>query len=440
MIRNSLKQSNPTVLLFLILMLSTACATSKQPAPTMAAPVKPTASLSVTERVEIFEEVWQTINVEYYDSSFHGVDWRKVHERYRPLVEAAASNLEFYRLFEVMLAELRDAHTVFNAPRSSDEQAAQPIGSVGISLQEVEGQTAIVTVEPDSDAARAGVRPGMILRAVNGKPVEQLYAEIRSRFAGSSSERAMKNVMHGALLYGGFLGASRTFAIERFDGSLFDVSITHHGASSMPTALTARRLPSGDGYIKFNGWQPPLDAQFRTELEKLSDTDGLVIDLRGNGGGQTDVLLNIGSLFFPTEHSFGGFKRRGGKPEKIVTHKPEQLYRGAVVILVDEISASASEVFTVSMQEHARARVIGQQTCGCVLNQWSKNLKGGATLRWSARVYSSPEGRILEGTGVIPDETVALTISDLRQGRDAALELAEHTLRHRQMVHVAGRL
>ncbi|MBA3242145.1 MAG: hypothetical protein H0T60_13030 [Acidobacteria bacterium] len=68
------------------------------------------SSLSRQERIEIFEDVWKTINEQYYDPSFHGVDWRQVHERYRPRIEAAKDDVEFYSLFEVMLAELRDAH------------------------------------------------------------------------------------------------------------------------------------------------------------------------------------------------------------------------------------------------------------------------------------------------------------------------------------------
>jgi carboxyl-terminal processing protease len=377
--------------------------------------------------------VWKTVNEQYYDSSFHGVNWQEVHDRYRPRVEAAENDVELYSLFEVMLAELRDAHTVFNHPHSSADNTFQPTGSAGITLGEAEDRTVVITVEPNSDAARAGVKPGMILRTVNGGPVEKLFAEIRSQFAGSSTERAMKGVMRGALLYGGFLGASRTFGVEGFDGKVFDVLISHFGARpSESPILTARRLPSGNGYIKFDGWKPPVDEQFRTELARLIDTPGLVIDLRGNGGGQTDVLLNISSIFFPKEVNFGGFKKRGGPVEEIFTRRVDQTYKGAVVILVDEDSASASEIFTVSMQESGRARIIGQQTCGCVLNQWTKKEKGGGTLRWSARVYSSPKGRVLEGTGVIPEEMVAPRISDLRQGRDAALEAAENALKFRR--------
>lgn len=427
-----LKHLHLTVPLFFILGLLTACGTSRPPEPTLSA--KPAAStLSPEDRIAVFEDVWKTINDQYYDPSFHGVDWQQVHDRYRPRVETAKTDTELYRLFEVMLAELRDAHTIFSHPQSQADNTFQPTGSAGISLGEAEDRTVIVTVEPDSDAARAGVKPGMVLRSVNGRSVVELYAEIRSQFAGSSTERSMKDVMHGALLYGGFLGASRTFGIEGFDGKVFDVPIIHFGKRPAEAPLlTARLLPSGDGYIGFDGWKPPVDDQFKTELAKLKDTAGLIIDLRGNGGGQTEMLLSIGSIFFPKDVSFGSFKKRGGPVEDIFTHKTEQTHNGPVVILVDDNSASASEVFTVSMQESARARVIGRQTCGCVLNQWSKNEKGGGTLKWSAREYSSPGGRILEGTGVIPDETIGLKISDLRHGRDVALEAAENLLRIRR--------
>ena len=428
MLRKPSEQFTLTTMALLTVALLLACGMTKTPVPSSAAPTAP-ASLSREERIEIFDEVWKTINEQYYDPSFHGVDWQEVYKRYRPGVEAAANDVQFYRLFEIMLAELHDAHTVFAHPHSNDEQYGSPTGTVGIALGEVEGKTAITWVEPDSDAERAGVRPGMILRTVNGKSVEQLYAEIRAQFPGSSSEQSMKQIMRSALLYGEFLGASRTFGVEGFDGAVFDVPITHRAARPTSPVLVARSLPSGFGYIRFNEWKPPADEQFKTELAMLSDAPGLIIDLRGNGGGQTDVLLNIGSLFFTQESSFGGFKKRGGSLEEIFTHRLGRTYGEKVVILVDEGSASSSEVFAASMQEHARARIVGRQTCGCVLNQWSEPLKGGGVLRWSARAYSSPKGRVLEGTGVTPDKTVAPTISDLRQGRDAALEAGETALR-----------
>lgn len=430
MFRHLQKQTNLIIFLFSALALFVSCRTGSPSAEFMA--VETTnypASLSHQDRIEIFEDVWNTINEQYYDPSFHGVNWQEVRKRYRPRAEAAKNDLEFYRLFEEMLAVLRDAHTVFKHPRSNADNNINPPGSVGISLGEVEGKTAITVVEPDSDAARAGAKPGMILRSVNGKSVERLYDEIRSHFAGSSTEQAMKSVMHSALLYGGFLGASRTFGIEDFNGKVFEVAVMNFGARppEKPT-LTAHRLTPDLGYIKFDKWKPRVDEQFKWELGKLMDLPALIIDLRGNGGGQTDVQLNIGSLFFPIETSLGSFTKRGGQTEHVITHKSDQIYKGKVVILVDEDSASASEVFAVAMQENQRARIIGRQTCGCVLNSWSKKLKGGGSLSWSARIYNSPKNQKLEGVGVTPDEVVSQTISDLRQGHDSALEAAKNFL------------
>jgi carboxyl-terminal processing protease len=389
-----------------------------------------TNTLTPSERAEIFEIVWRTINETYYDPAFHGVDWAAMRERYGPRMEAAPNDQEFYAQFEVMLAELRDSHTSFSPPPPPGAPPDGERGSLGLSLVEIEGQTIVSEVEPDSSAARAGVRPGMILRAVNGRPVEELYALIRANFAGTSSERAFAVLQRQAILYGGFLPKPRTLALVNLDDSAFAVTLEE----SKPTTTTApqleaRRLASGFGYIKFDQWKQPADARFDEELAKLSDTPGLVIDLRANGGGQTEVVLNIASNFFAAPTYTGGFRRRDGTLDRYTTHAPARLYKQPVVILIDERSASASETFTIFMQERGRAYVIGRQSNGALLNTRIQKIKGGGTLRVSVRAYVSPNGRVPEGTGVVPDNIVPLTIADLRQGRDAALEAAETYLK-----------
>lgn len=391
-----------------------------------------TNTLTPAERAEIFEIVWRTINETYYDPTFHGVDWQAVRERYRPRMEAAPNDQEFYAGFETMLAELRDAHTSFHGPPAGVTPDGQP-GSLGLSLVEIEGQTVVSEVEADSSAARAGVRPGTILRTVNNRPVEELYALIRANFAGTSSERAFAVLQRQAILYGGFLAKPRTLGLVNFDNSTFTVTLgqTPTAATQTPAPhVEARRLASGFGYIKFDAWKSPADARFNAELAKLFDTHGLVIDLRANGGGQTDVLLNIASNFFAAPTYAGGFRQRDGTLDRYMTHAPaERLYQQPVVILIDERSASASETFTIFMQESKRAHVVGRQSNGALLNTRVQKVKGGGELRVSIRAYVSPGGRIPEGTGVVPDQTIPLTIEDLRQGRDAALEAAEAYLK-----------
>src|SRR2546421_11594950 len=104
-------------------------------------------TLSLKDRIEVFETVWKTINDEYYDVTFNGVNWPAAREMYRSRVEAAKGDEEFYAVISEMLLDLQDLHTSFVAPDT------QPSGS-GISVDELENKIVVVNVDPDSDAAR----------------------------------------------------------------------------------------------------------------------------------------------------------------------------------------------------------------------------------------------------------------------------------------------
>src|SRR3989441_4568876 len=148
--------------------------------------------LSSKDRIEVFEQVWRTVYEKYYDPSFKAIDWHAVGARYRPLVDRANSDEEFYTLLKRMVGELRDAHTRFHTPEERRERERLQAVSAGISIYEVEGKPVVVGVEPGSDAARAGVEEGMIVIAIDGKPISERIKEARSRVAGSSTDRAVQ--------------------------------------------------------------------------------------------------------------------------------------------------------------------------------------------------------------------------------------------------------
>src|SRR2546430_8270315 len=143
-------------------------------------------SLSANDRMEVFETVWKTIADEYYNYNPAFADWVTVRERYRARVEATKNDDEFYALLNnMLLRELHDFHTGFAAP---NEQSR----SNGLSVNEVEGKIVVVRVEPDSDAARAGVKPGMIVRKLNDKPSEERIAQMHAslgHYSNAQSER-----------------------------------------------------------------------------------------------------------------------------------------------------------------------------------------------------------------------------------------------------------
>jgi C-terminal processing protease CtpA/Prc len=144
-------------------------------------------ALSSKERIEVFETVWKTINDEYYDPTFNGVNWSAARERYRPRVEAAKGDEEFYAVISEMLLDLRDLHTSFVAPD------IQPRSS-GISVYEVENKIVVVNVDPDSDAARAGVKAGMIVRTFDGKPIGERVSQLRTNLGHWSNQQAYRYI------------------------------------------------------------------------------------------------------------------------------------------------------------------------------------------------------------------------------------------------------
>ena len=402
----------------------------------LAAPSKQSGDvLSSRDRIEIFEEVWETINEKYYNASFNGVDWRGVRGRYRALVEKARSDADFYVVLKQMVGELRDAHTRFHTPEQRRERERLLAVSAGVSLFDVEGKTVVVGVEPDSEASRAGVEAGMIVLTIDGKPVADRLAEARARVAGTSSERAVRLRIY-RMIIDGEPGTQLRLSLERADETTFEVLLTRRIVSDT-AVVNSRRLPSGIGYIKLTLWKAPIRREFSRALEHLRDVPGVVLDIRGNPGGEADEVVKIASFFFNAHVPFGKFSKRSGRTIYLRTDDDEQIYAGPLAILVNEGSGSGSELFAGVMQENGRAVVIGRRSCGCVLGiSEFKRVRGGGELAVSEYGYLSPRENSFEGTGVTPDKTVELTISDLQAKRDSALDEAERMLKAKSETRV----
>jgi carboxyl-terminal processing protease len=406
---------------------------------TSAVDATPSQRLSSKNRKEVFEKVWKDIRDHYYDPSFNGVNWDEVHQRYLPLVGPAKNDQEFYALMSRMTAELHDAHTRFSSPEQWKNYKKQQGITAGFSVDDVDGKTVVTSVRRDSNAAHAGVEPGMVVLSVDGKSIEERIAEIEKSRPPSSSERATRMFVYGRM-FAGPPDSVLKLGLQRADGSSFEATITRQVYSVAPDVATDV-LPSGNAYIRFDGFQPPIAKEFKQALERFHNSRGIVIDLRRNGGGDLSVLLPIASYFFDKKTLFAKDSTRSGKPlsefagifklplELYVGRPGDQIYSGPVVILVDARSASSSEVFAAGMQDSQRAQIVGSQSCGCVLGiAKPREMKGGGVLEMSEVLWFSPKGRKLEGTGVIPDKTVIPTAADLQNKHDPALAEAEKIL------------
>src|SRR6266852_8247833 len=435
------------LLLFLLLSVSAPAARPQEKPNAPTTPQIPSAAsepaakqrLTAKERNEVFEKMWREIHDHYYDPSYNGVDWNEVHQRYAPLVDATKNDQEFYALMSQMTSELRDAHTRFNSPEQWRNFRRQQGVTVGFNVDDVDGKTVVTSVTPGSDAAHAGIEPGMAVLRVNDTPVAERIADIQKKRLPSSSERATRWFIYNRV----FAGPSDTpvkVSLQRADASVFEVSVRRQIYSAAPE-VTTHVLPSGNVYIRFDGFQHPITKEFRQALQKNRDAPGLIVDLRRNGGGDLAVLLPIAGYFFGKRTLFAKDSTRTGKPlssyvglfklplQLYVGRAGEQIYSGPVVVLVDAHSASSSEVFAAGMQDTLRAKVIGSQSCGCVLGiAKPRVMKGGGVLEMSEVLWFSPKGRKLEGTGIIPDKIVMPSVADLQRRRDPVLAAADKSL------------
>jgi carboxyl-terminal processing protease len=435
------------LVLFLLVLVFRGTALPQEKPDTPGTPQIPSATsepaakqrLTAKDRREVFEKVWREIRDHYYDPSYNGVDWNEVHQRYASLVEATSRDQEFYSLMSQMTSELHDAHTRFSSPEQWKSFRRQQGVTVGFSVDDVDGKSVVTSVIPGTDAAHVGIEPGMVVLRVQDKPIAERIVEIEKKRLPSSSERATRWFIYNRV-FAGPADAPVKVAVQRADGSELEVSVRRQIYSAAPD-VTTHVLPSGNVYIRFDGFQHPVTKEFRDSLQKFRDAPGLIVDLRRNGGGDLAVLLPIAGYFFGKKTLFAKDSTRTGKPLssyvglfklplQVYVGKPgDQIYSGPVTILVDAHSASSSEVFAAGMQDTGRAQIIGSQSCGCVLGiARPRVMKGGGVLEMSEVLWFSPKGRKLEGIGIIPDQLVTPTMFDLQRGRDAVLAAADKML------------
>jgi carboxyl-terminal processing protease len=388
------------------------------------------ADLSARQRLENFETAWEAIRDNYYDPGMNGVNWDKVHDQYLLQVAAVRTDREFYDLLERMAGELHDAHTHVLSPDQAENFRHHEHVSLGFNLQRIDEKAVVTRVIAESEAARAGVAPGMILESIEGKPLAQKLQQMAGEVRESSSERATARlrILH---IFQGEPGTSIKMGFQRVDGSHFE-AVIQRTLEPVTPQVSGRLLPSGNAYVSFRVFYPPAAQDFKKAVEQFHDAPGFIIDLRQNPGGSSEQLLAIAGNFFSDRAQLGIGQTRGrfAVPFYAIVDRKFNPYRGPVVVLVGEESASSSELFTAGMQAAGRVKVVGTRTCGCVLGtNRLVSLIGGGQVMISRIMWSTPAGKKLEGEGVIPDKLVPVTLEDIRKGRDAALEEAEALLK-----------
>ena len=406
------------------LVLAVSMVRSQDGAPTTsAANVNAAREHSPEVRQRTFEKVWETVRDKFFDPQFNGVDWNKMRERYSPEVALAKTDAELYRTLTRMLGELRVSHMEIIPPDVIAQFSAPPV-TTGLGLRSVEGQVVVLRVLPGSSAEHMGFRPGFVITSVAGENVKDLDDAL-ARLGGTADSSVRV----------GFLDEhdqARELSLERSLLGSDAVERQKLGKLSIYALLEAKRLDDGIGYIRFTSFIETLEKKLSAAIDSMRDAPGLIIDLRGNGGGDDSVAIKLANHLFDRPTQLMITRTRKGESKYYRARPTEHPYLGPVAILIDEGSASASEQLTAGLQELGRAYVIGKKTKGEDMDAEAVKLPTGAYFVYAEGEPRTPKGVVIEGRGVIPDLEVSLTRAELLKGNDAQLSAAIQYIKEKE--------
>ena len=388
------------------------------------------------ERLAVFDDVWSTINQRYYDRNFQGLDWQAQRATYRDLAAKAETNRELYSVLRRMIGALNDSHTRVFAPEERFDWWRPRFITIGISVSEVGGAPVVVQVEPGSAPHRAGIRVGDVIDTVDAQPalavIERRLGNSIASPTGASRMRAFSSLLDGVL------GSTVELTWKTRDDKVKSGRFQRYWQQRELGVRT--RVNGGVGVVEMDAFTRSAAEALTSALKRdLRGARALILDFRRNGGGDAEAMIDVASAFLTSGLNMGQFTDRFGYSYSISTRTKSPFIahviehtRVPVIILSSERTSSAAEIFIAAFKSAGRARIIGTETCGCVLAIRQRHtLPDGGILDVSEMDYQTAASDRLEKQGIKPDTTVAVERSHLYEKRDRAMEIALAELNRR---------
>jgi len=293
------------------------------------------------------------------------------------------------------------------ALKSFNEEISGRFSGIGLTVTEVKQGLRVESVFPHSPAARAGLASGDVIISVDGDSIAGVSSEVSTeKIKGPEGTEVTIGVKPDGS------GKVRELEVERAQIALPVVT-------SKVTKVNGRTL----GYVRLVSFSEGAHALVREAVEKVEKkgAEGIVLDLRGNGGGLLEEAVLTASVFLPKDEvvvttdsrtqGHAVYKTVGGNLPKV-----------PVVVLIDRNTASAAEILTAALADDAGAKVVGTRSYGKGVFQQEVNLSNGGALKLTIGEYFTPEGvNLAKSGGIHPD----VQVHDLPQtARDEGLERA----------------
>jgi C-terminal peptidase prc len=371
--------------------------------PELLPPTATLAPLTQAQRSEVFDRVWRLVRDRYVYPDYRGLDWNAVRKDYAPRAAAAETPEQFYAALREMIRRLGDDHSRFESPQEVVVEQAEFDGDlryagVGAEVRELPDGALITKIAHGGPAEQAGLRPRDLILAIGGVPISDT-----ARFGPDGPIGAVR----------GPPGSTVRLTVRSPGGVPREVTLTRRPISSDAfTQVEAQRLPGGRvGLLRIDTFfVDELDQRVREALERLTrdgPLEGLIIDVRENGGGQIDLMLATIGLF--ADGGTIGSSSGRAQSERLRVPKGDTLSGFAktpIVVLIGPETASAAEMFAAGMRSLGRARIVGTTSAGNTENLVAHDFTDGSRLWLAELAYHLPDGRLIEGQGVRPDRTV----------------------------------
>jgi tricorn protease len=369
------------------------------------------------ENRQKYEEAWAMLNQYFYDPAYHGTDWRAVREKYEPLIGELETEEEFRNVIFEMMGELKASHLyIYSKQSGPKKEVSTPYYGFHLDYNELDnnGLYRVGLVLPNSPAALSepAVKTGDYILAINGQFL-----------------RRETNIYP---LLNGLIGKKTILTMaESPEGKPYEVELK--GADFTPVydldydywVETRRRMVdslSGGmlAYLHIRAMNQPALEKFKLELVNLSeDKEGVVIDVRHNGGG--NIAVHLLGILIKEPYIYRNFV---GYPITSENKMRSKALEKPSILLIDNGSGSNSEIFAEGFRKLGLGKIVGTRTSGGVIGTASFTLLDGTRIRRPSWGCYTTDMENLELVPRYPDITVEINLEDEINGRDPQLERA----------------
>lgn len=315
-----------------------------------------------------------------------------------------------YGAIKGMVKALDDPYTVFMTPEESvqfNDSLEGTLEGIGAELTVKDNKLTIVSPLRKSPAEKAGLLSGDVIYKIEGKLTRDMsLVDAITKIRGKKGTTVTLTIIRAKL------------------DKPFDVTILRDNVDI--ESVTEEKLKNGIVYLSVNQFNDKTNDEFGKYISDLilNEPKGLIIDLRYNGGGYLDIAVQLLSYLLPKDTPAVTIKERGKADDTLNTNGNPKLLNVPLVVIVNDSSASASEIMAGAIQDEKRGVILGTKTFGKGSVQEVEKFSDGSSLRVTIAKWFTPLGRTINHAGLTPDIFVDITDEDIKNTYDRQKEEA----------------